>query len=251
MHFVNKNLSNDDFRCPLCARQRGSQMYSGSSVKCAVVLDVSCKRSWCTVDLCPTWPMWNHVEQRPTPPAHLEHSFAYSQATTDSVYLQPSRGMDLDGTNPGDSWAAQSVIRGYRIVYVYTVLNFSSSNTVSWNTPQMVYPHSTVCYYYGMKASTCVHHTSWAVSQALPLLWFFGFGCVFFFTCATPQMSAPSAVSSKVTTHTGISKVCPGQGRSWFTGLDVRSKFFLCQLYSPFYLLIGQFKKSLILSRAQ
>jgi hypothetical protein len=41
-------------------------------VKCAVVFNVPCKRSRCTLELCPAWPMWNPVEQRPVPlhPGH-------------------------------------------------------------------------------------------------------------------------------------------------------------------------------------
>ncbi len=43
------------------------------STKCAVVLNVPCKRSWCAVKLCPAWPRWNHMEQRPAP-FRPEHS---------------------------------------------------------------------------------------------------------------------------------------------------------------------------------
>jgi hypothetical protein len=108
--------------------------------------NVPSKRSWCTVDLCPACSMWNHVRQKPAP-LHPGHSYPSSQVTTDSVSLQPSRGMDLDSAHPGNSGAAWSMIRGYGIVYVYIVLYFPSSNTVSWNTLQIVYPHSIDCYY--------------------------------------------------------------------------------------------------------
>jgi hypothetical protein len=42
------------------------------SVKCATVFNVLCKRSRCTVELCPAWPMWNHMGQRPVP-VHPRH----------------------------------------------------------------------------------------------------------------------------------------------------------------------------------
>jgi hypothetical protein len=38
------------------------------SIKCAFVLNVLCKGSWRTVDLCSAQPVWNHVEQILTPP---------------------------------------------------------------------------------------------------------------------------------------------------------------------------------------
>ncbi len=125
------------------------------------MLNVPCKRSCCTVELCPAWPMWNHVKQR-----LAGHSSPSSRATKDSVYLQFSRGMDLDRAHQVDSWAAQCRICGYRIVYIHVVLCFSSRNTVSWSTPQMVYPHSTDCCYllgwlttpWNKKNSTCPHH---------------------------------------------------------------------------------------------
>jgi hypothetical protein len=62
-----------------------------------------------------------------------------SQATWDSVFLQLSRGMNLDSGHLVDSRAAKSGICGYRTVYLDIVLYFSSSNTISWNTAQMVY----------------------------------------------------------------------------------------------------------------
>jgi hypothetical protein len=63
-----------------------------------------------------------------------------SQATGDSVFLQLSRGMDLDSAHLVDLREAQSGICGFRTVYVDIILYFSSSNTISWNTSQMVYP---------------------------------------------------------------------------------------------------------------
>ncbi len=48
------------------------------------------------------WPTWNHLKQRPAP-FHQGLLSPSSQATTDSVYLQPSRGMDLNSAHPGDS----------------------------------------------------------------------------------------------------------------------------------------------------
>ncbi len=112
------------------------------SIKCAIVLMVPCKRSWCTVEFCPAWLIWNHMEQRPVP-LHP----APSQVNGDSVYLQLSRGIHLDSAHLVDSRAAQSVICSYRIVYIDIVLYFSSSNIVSWDTPQMVYQRSIDCCY--------------------------------------------------------------------------------------------------------
>ncbi len=93
------------------------------SAKCAVVLNIPCKKRWCSVELCPAWPMLNHVEQRPVPPPP-------GQATGDSVYLQLPRGMYLDV----DLRAAHPKFEV--IGKCSIVLNFSSSNTVFWNTPK-------------------------------------------------------------------------------------------------------------------
>jgi hypothetical protein len=126
------------------------------SVKCVVVLNVSCKRSWCTVELCPAWPMWNHVEQRPVT-LHPVHSPPPppSLATGDSGYLQLPRGMDQDRAHLVNLRAAKSGICGYRTVYVHIVLYFSSINTVYWNTSRKVYPCSIDwCYYIGL-----INHT--------------------------------------------------------------------------------------------
>ncbi len=127
-------------------QKKSGVLYSESCLICQFVLNVPCKGSWCTVDLCPAWPMWNHVEQRPAP-LHLGHSSPSSQATTDSVYLQLWRGMDLDGAHPGSSRAAQSVLCSYGIVYASIVIYFSFNDTGTWNTPQMVYLCS-IDYYY-------------------------------------------------------------------------------------------------------
>jgi hypothetical protein len=83
--------------------------------------------------------MWNkprqalaHVESRGVeaslpPPRALIPPPARQQIQSSNS----GRGMDLDGAHPGSSQAAQSVIRSYRIVYVYIVIYFLSSNTVS------------------------------------------------------------------------------------------------------------------------
>jgi hypothetical protein len=94
---------------------------------------------------CGALPSLAHVdscgeETCPPPPKELT-----GQAIGDSVNLQLSKGMDLDSTHLVDSWAAQSGIFGYRTEYVH-ILYFSASNTVSWYTPQMIYPRSIDCF---------------------------------------------------------------------------------------------------------
>jgi hypothetical protein len=115
---------------------------------------VGCKRSWsihqvcncaqCAVQkklvYCGALTCLAHVvscgaETCPPPPRTL---IPPSQATGDSIYLQLSRGMGLDSAHLVDLRAAQSRFCGYRTVYVHIVLYFSPSNTVSWNTPQMI-----------------------------------------------------------------------------------------------------------------
>jgi hypothetical protein len=134
------------------------------SVKCAVVLNVPCERSWCAVDLCPPGPcgiMWRWDLPHSPPP----------QATGGSVWI------DLDSVHLVDSRAAQSRICGYRTVYVDIVFYFSSSITVSRNTPQMVYPRRIdCCYLLGLINHTmeqklpCVFITfSWAVFRTVRL----------------------------------------------------------------------------------
>jgi hypothetical protein len=117
-----------------CARQGESWVYSGD----AVVFNVPSKRSWFSVDFCPAWPMWNHVNKRPVPlqPGH-------SSSSRQGTHPPPARALIPLQPNLG----AQSRICGYEIVYVSNVPYSSSSNTVSWNTPQMVYPCSIDCYY--------------------------------------------------------------------------------------------------------
>ncbi len=85
---------------------------------------------------CGSLPSPAHVEscEAETCLLHPGHPSPSSQVTTDSVYLQPSRGMDLVSAHLVDSGAAKSGIWGFRVVYVHIVLYFSSSNTVSWNT---------------------------------------------------------------------------------------------------------------------
>jgi hypothetical protein len=82
-----------------------------------------------------------------TYPLLPNHSIPSSQATTDQSTLQLRRGIDLDGAHPGSLRAALSRICRYRTVYLFIVNYFSSSNTVSWNTPQMFYLHGIDCYY--------------------------------------------------------------------------------------------------------
>jgi hypothetical protein len=100
-----------------------------------------------------------------------------SQATGNSDYLQLWRGMDLDSAHLVDSRAAQSRTCGYRIVYVDIVLYFSSSNTVSWKTLQMIYLSSIDCCYLVGWSTTAWNknfwvpssHFSWAVLRTLLL----------------------------------------------------------------------------------
>ncbi len=82
--------------------------------------------------------------------------------------------MDLDGAHPGSSRAAQSMICGYRIVYVYSVIYFSSGNIVFWNTPQLIYLRSIDCYYLlgflttpWKKSFNVVHQIFLAASQTV------------------------------------------------------------------------------------
>ncbi len=95
------------------------------SVKCVFVLNVPCKGSWCTVDLCPAWPMWNHVEQKPDP-LHRGHSSPSNQATTQYTFILLA-ALKRDGpwwcTSRGFR-AAQSMILG--IVYICIVFLFFS-----------------------------------------------------------------------------------------------------------------------------
>ncbi len=129
-----------------CTRQEKKLGVRGpdQSAKCAVVLNVPYKRSWCAVKLCPPWHRWNHVEQRPAP-FRPEHSLPSSQATTDSVYKEGGPAYyTFSGfaSNPGSAATG--------IMYIDIVLYFSFSSTVSWNTPQMVYLHSIdFCYLLG------------------------------------------------------------------------------------------------------
>jgi hypothetical protein len=80
--------------------------------------------------------MWSRDLSPSTQGTHHPYS---SQAIGDSVYLQHSRGMDLDSAHLVDSQAAQSGICGYRaVVYVHIVISFSSSNTVSFCTKRLI-----------------------------------------------------------------------------------------------------------------
>jgi hypothetical protein len=92
----------------ICVHDRKKLGVSGPdlTIKCTVVFNVLCIRSQCTVELCPAWPMWNHVEQRPVTlhPGHPAQPPPH-QATGGSVYLQLPRRMNLDCVQ---SRAAQS-----------------------------------------------------------------------------------------------------------------------------------------------
>jgi hypothetical protein len=57
-------------------------------------------------------------------PLHPGHSFPSTQATTDSVYWQHCRGLDLYGAHPESLQAAKSMIHGCRTVYVNIVIYF-------------------------------------------------------------------------------------------------------------------------------
>jgi hypothetical protein len=60
-HFSKCDIFCRIYMCP----KEGKLVVSGHDrlIKCAVVLNVPCKRSCSTVGLSPAWPMWNHVEQ--------------------------------------------------------------------------------------------------------------------------------------------------------------------------------------------
>ncbi len=114
------------------------------SIKFAVVFNVPYKRSWCTVELCPAWPTWNYVEQRPVP-LHPGHP-PFSQATGDSVYLKLPRRMNLDSVH---SRAAQSgTCSSEQCMWILFFV--SHPLILSFRTPPlpMVYPHSTDCCYF-------------------------------------------------------------------------------------------------------
>jgi hypothetical protein len=92
-----------------------------------------------------------------------------SKATRDSLYMQLPRSMNLDSEH---SPTVQSGNCGYGTVYVNIVLYFPSSNTVFWNTPQMVYLRSIDCCYFlgqlttpwNKKLSRAFITPSWALS---------------------------------------------------------------------------------------
>jgi hypothetical protein len=73
--------------------------------------------------------------------------------------------MNLDGAQQKSLRAAKSVISGRGAVYLNTAIHFPSSNTFSWNTPQILWVLSFDCYCLvrlinhktGIKASMCGH----------------------------------------------------------------------------------------------
>ncbi len=54
--------------------------------------------------------------------------------------------MDLDSVVDNREQPNLEPMATGQITYVHIVLYFSSSNTVFWNIPQMVYLHSTDCF---------------------------------------------------------------------------------------------------------
>jgi hypothetical protein len=96
----------------------------------------------------PAWPMWNYVEQELVP-LHSGHLPPSPQSGHWGFSLLAVSKKDKPDSE--HLRTAQAGTCSYGSVYIDIVLHFPFSNTVSWNTPKMVYLHSIdcCCYFLG------------------------------------------------------------------------------------------------------